>query len=103
MSEEQPLTFEQQKELINVHAKNSRELMKAFFGELNNTIKIIRDGLVEYGKLKRKMALPSFIIIGLIVVMLSWLTYVKIISGDALVFLMGTIAGYVYAYLTELI
>ena len=103
MSEEQPLTFEQQKELIKINAKNWREAVKVFFQELNNTIKIIRNGLVEYGKLKRKMALPSFIIIGLIVIMLSWLTYVKIISGDALVFLMGTIAGYVYAYLTELI
>ena len=103
MSEEQRLTFEQQKKLINIHAKNWRENIKVFFEELNNTIKIIRNGVIEYGKLKRRIAIPSFIILGLIVVLLSWLTYLKIISGDALVFLMGTIAGYVYAYLTKLI
>lgn len=48
-----------------------------------------------------KLAMASFVFLGGLVGLMSWLTAIGRVSGDALLFLVGTITGYIFSMIVK--
>ena len=48
-----------------------------------------------------RIATVSFVFLGVLVALMSWLTSVGKVSGDALLFLAGTITGYIFSMIVK--
>ena len=48
-----------------------------------------------------RIAWVSFVFLGVLVALMSWLTNVGKVSGDALLFLAGTITGYIFSMIVK--
>lgn len=73
--------------------------------EIGEIIKSIPDWLSTSSKyaseLKNRVVLALLILIGMTIGVISWLTIRGEISGEALIFLCGTIIGYIFAFLQK--
>ena len=73
--------------------------------EIGEIIKSIPDWLNTSSKyaseLKNRVVLALLILIGMTMGVISWLTIRGDISGEALIFLSGTIIGYIFAFLQK--
>jgi len=48
-----------------------------------------------------RIATISFVFLGVLVALMSWLTSIGRVSGDALLFLAGTITGYIFSMIVK--
>jgi hypothetical protein len=48
-----------------------------------------------------RIAWASFVFLGVLVLGMSWLTSIGRVSGDALLFLVGTITGYIFSMIVK--
>ncbi len=48
-----------------------------------------------------RIATVSFVFLGALVAVMSWLTAIGRVSGDALLFLVGTITGYIFSMIVK--
>ena len=90
------------KEKKEQDAKATKELIESLLEKL----KPYFDTLMQHGKEERENINKVFnrllLFLGLIIIAMSILAWKGVISGDALLFLIGTVVGYIMAFMLEM-
>lgn len=85
--------------------KNSDSNIKTLIDLVSSLIPAFKEYLMHSDKAAQNVnrafyAMLIFLIV--IITFVSWLTYIGKVSGDALLFLIGTVVGYILGFMLEL-
>ena len=88
-----------------VHSQSEANPWVLYRDEIGEIIKSIPDWLSTSSKaastLKNRVVIALLVLIAMTLLVISWLTIQGLISGEALIFLSGTLIGYIFAFLQK--
>lgn len=76
-----------------------RDFFRSYKEEIGSIIMAFGKNIEEGPRLKLKAMYVTFLMLAFIIGVLAMLTYLELLSGEGLVFVCGTIVGYLFSFL----